>query len=302
MLTVPVARPVPAGRRAPRWGVAVPAAATLVLLTACTLPALPPGAPGAASPAVGTPAAADRPAADPTAPEPPAAPDVGHVRSGVAVASGPVTLWVRPDATTSVAVVSKPDGSATFDVALAGTAAGTPASRPATATVHIAAPDGMTLEVLADSSVLVRDASGGAVGGLAPLDPAAVGLDARYQPLSPELLAMEIRLDGARPAPGATVSGWLGSETIHSLDWGHREGGRSLAVEPTAWARAGGRSAEEVLRATLAALEPETDSATMFEQLVCHATFAPDKHTWNLEPWRPDVGAVDVILAGCNPV
>jgi hypothetical protein len=39
----------------------------------------------------------------------------------------------------------------------------------------------------------------------------------------------------------------------------------------------------------------------MHDQLVCHGIGAPDKATWNLEPWRPDVGLLAVLAAGCNP-
>ncbi len=39
----------------------------------------------------------------------------------------------------------------------------------------------------------------------------------------------------------------------------------------------------------------------MHDQLTCHALGAPDKETWNLEPWRPDVGLLAVLAAACNP-
>ncbi|CPU68017.1 Protein of uncharacterised function (DUF2599) [Mycobacteroides abscessus] len=49
------------------------------------------------------------------------------------------------------------------------------------------------------------------------------------------------------------------------------------------------------------AAEPEADTPTMHDQLVCHAVGAPDKATWNLEPWRPDVGLLATMSARCNP-
>jgi Protein of unknown function (DUF2599) len=36
-------------------------------------------------------------------------------------------------------------------------------------------------------------------------------------------------------------------------------------------------------------------------QLRCHAVFVPDKPTWDLESWRPDVGYAKTVLAECNP-
>ncbi|MCO7275335.1 MULTISPECIES: DUF2599 domain-containing protein [Cellulosimicrobium] len=93
----------------------------------------------------------------------------------------------------------------------------------------------------------------------------------------------------------------LGTQAVRSTDWGEREGGRSLAVDPTAWARAAGQAGQELVWAQVVAAEPEADTPTMHDQLVCHAVGAPDKATWNLEPWRPDVGLLATMAARCNP-
>ncbi|WP_253705761.1 DUF2599 domain-containing protein [Cellulosimicrobium sp. 72-3] len=94
----------------------------------------------------------------------------------------------------------------------------------------------------------------------------------------------------------------LGTRAVRSTGWGEREGGRSLAVDPTAWARAAGQAGRELVWAQVVAAEPEADTPTMHDQLVCHAVGAPDKATWNLEPWRPDVGLLATMSARCNPV
>ncbi|MEV8030311.1 DUF2599 domain-containing protein [Cellulosimicrobium funkei] len=93
----------------------------------------------------------------------------------------------------------------------------------------------------------------------------------------------------------------LGTRAVRSTDWGEREGGRSLAVDPTAWARGAGQAGQELVWAQVVAAEPEADTPTMHDQLVCHAVGAPDKATWNLEPWRPDVGLLATMSARCNP-
>ncbi|WP_415297824.1 DUF2599 domain-containing protein [Cellulosimicrobium sp. SJTW-1] len=93
----------------------------------------------------------------------------------------------------------------------------------------------------------------------------------------------------------------LGTRAVRSTGWGEREGGRSLAVDPTAWARAAGQAGRELVWAQIVAAEPEADTPTMHDQLVCHAVGAPDKATWNLEPWRPDVGLLATMSARCNP-
>ncbi|WP_216077727.1 DUF2599 domain-containing protein [Isoptericola sediminis] len=107
--------------------------------------------------------------------------------------------------------------------------------------------------------------------------------------------------DGGTSDPG-DVSTTVGTRGLVDATWGEREGGRSLAVDPTAWARSAGVAGVELVRAELAAADPEADTATMHDQLRCHALGAPDKDTWNLEPWRPDVGLVAVLAARCNPV
>lgn len=93
----------------------------------------------------------------------------------------------------------------------------------------------------------------------------------------------------------------LGTRAVRSTDWGEREGGRSLAVDPTAWARGAGQAGRELVWAQVVAAEPEADTPTMHDQLVCHAVGAPNKATWNLEPWRPDVGLLATMSARCNP-
>lgn len=111
--------------------------------------------------------------------------------------------------------------------------------------------------------------------------------------------------DAGRTAGGGAAA-WdvvvpLGTRAVRSTDWGEREGGRSLAVDPTAWARTAGQAGQELVWAQLVAAEPEVDTPTMHDQLVCHAVGAPDKATWNLEPWRPDVGLLATMAARCNP-
>jgi hypothetical protein len=52
-------------------------------------------------------------------------------------------------------------------------------------------------------------------------------------------------------------------------------------------------------------LEPDADQPNMRDQFRCHVEFAriaePDKPSWNLELWRPDVGYLATVLAQCNP-
>lgn len=98
-----------------------------------------------------------------------------------------------------------------------------------------------------------------------------------------------------------------GQGYVERVEWTRVGDTASLRVYPTA----AGRQAStrlvgpdqawgEVLR-----LAPDADKPGMRDQFVCHwrlAEFAqPGKVSWNLEPWRPSVGAVAMITSRCNP-
>ena len=57
--------------------------------------------------------------------------------------------------------------------------------------------------------------------------------------------------------------------------------------------------------AEVVALDPTADSPGMREQFACHWRFArivaPDKTSWNLEPWRPVVTDAEMVASRCNP-
>jgi hypothetical protein len=158
----------------------------------------------------------------------------------------------------------------------------------------IAPPDGTTAEALADGSVVLR-ADGVFVAGLT-----GVGTEGGFAPVA------TVQADGLLAWTGDAGSGaavTLATAAVRDATWADRddEGGRSLQVVPTTWARTGGLAAEEGVWAQLVALEPEADSQAMHDQLTCHTIGAPDKASWNLEPWRPDVGLLATLAARCNP-
>jgi hypothetical protein len=219
-----------------------------------------------------------------------AAPD-----ADAALTSGTLTLTVRADHPT---ITPQPDGSVQAVVPL-------PADLPADA-AQLFAPPGTTFEVQLDGSVVARDLSGGFVGGLA--SPTATTDDgtlvrARFEAAGTQGLRVVVSraLVGSTERTSGAATVWLGTTLVTSATWGEREGGRSLAVDPTPWARAGGLAAQDATWAAVVALAPDVDTNAMHDQFLCHALGAADKATWNLEPWRPDVGSMATLVARCNP-
>ncbi|HEX7805241.1 MAG TPA: DUF2599 domain-containing protein [Cellulomonas sp.] len=223
------------------------------------------------------------------------APEDAAPGADVALKSGALTLTLRADRPT---ITPQPDGSVQASIPL-------PADLPADA-AQLISPPGMTFEVQLDGSVVVRDPAGAFLGGLA--SPTATADDgtvvrARFEAAGTQGLRVVVSgaLLGSTGSTSGTATVWLGTSVLTSATWGEREGGRSLAVDPTLWARAGGLAAEDATWAAVVALAPEADTNGMHDQFLCHALGAADKATWNLEPWRPDVGSMATLVARCNP-
>ena len=206
------------------------------------------------------------------------------------------------------------DGGATTSTT-DGTAAGTADDPTATATLDLVSPADGSLLRNGDGSLSVLDAAGTPLGGLsAPeaTEPSGATVRAGVLVVAPTRAEVRVKVVGATPSGTAgtlasappddvTVTTWLGAQGVRSATWGNREGGRSLAVDPTPWARQSGLVGEETAWAQLVASEPEAGSRTMRDQFDCHSLGATDKATWNLEPWRPDVGFLATAAARCNP-
>jgi Protein of unknown function (DUF2599) len=95
---------------------------------------------------------------------------------------------------------------------------------------------------------------------------------------------------------------------VATARWGSTSLGFRLRVSPTSYGRRYAvREAARALHQALTAAQPAplTLSAAMhhslLDQLRCHAAFAAQKPTWDLESWRPDVGYTKTVLAACNP-
>lgn len=267
----------------------LPAAALLgsALLAGCTADQ----APGPTSPA---------PATTGSSPDGGASPDAGVVRAdGTPVASGPVMLSVLAPGDPPTTTPAEDDA-----VLLVVTV---PADDPAATLVTVATiapPEGGSVDVLDDLSAVVRDADGTVLAGLTvPLLDDPAGRTVRVRTADDGAVTWLAEGAAGSGAAGGTVTATFAATAVLDATWRDLadEGGRSLAVEPAAWARRGSLAAEEAVWSALVAAEPEADAQNVRDQLTCHLIGAPDKATWNLEPWRPDVGLLETIAALCNP-
>lgn len=107
------------------------------------------------------------------------------------------------------------------------------------------------------------------------------------------------------PAPSPTPVS-LPGPYVAAATWADTELGSTLEVAPTPAGRAtrGPADAATAWREVLA-LAPGADAPGMWEQFLCHWTWArilePGKPTWNVEPWRPVVDEGAMLAEGCNP-
>jgi hypothetical protein len=232
----------------------------------------------------------ESPRPDPSLPEP--EPTTAAEVRALSPAPGPDWPSVAPLGDQEMTVEETADGSERITW--------TPPDDDAEHLALIAAPAGGTLEPRADGSVVVRGPDGAAVSAIAPLTTGA------YAVRAPDLLALTdtaMGLTDLKAGSGpAGITLWIGRTALSSATWGEREGGRSLAVVPTEWARAAGEAGQVLLWAQVVEQVPEADSNTMRDQLTCHLLGALDKTAWNIEPWRPDVGLLATLAAECNPV
>lgn len=285
-------------RRRVRAGRAFALVCVLVgLATACT--AGDPSGPAAARPtaSTATPAPTDPSAAD--------------VRTrGLAVTANGVSAAAVPDASVTADASADADGSARLHLVVKdGAAGGSPTTAPTGPTASapsavplawLTGPAGSTAAVLEDGSAVISASDGSFLLGLSAPTPSA-----RFTVVGTP--ATVLRIDhvtatglGAT-ATGGPVTTWLSGTAVVTATWGVAEGGRSLEVTPSEWARSGTLAAQQALWSQLVAQHPDANSPTMHEQLLCHVLGAAGKSTWHIEPWRPQVDALTMLRTRCNP-
>ncbi|WP_194827748.1 DUF2599 domain-containing protein [Nocardia sp. XZ_19_231] len=106
--------------------------------------------------------------------------------------------------------------------------------------------------------------------------------------------------------PTTTVDPYAGLPLIDHVSWTENVDGPRLLVVPTqAGRKTGAPGTDELAWQEVRALDADADAPGMRDQFLCHWVWArmvaPDKPSWNLEPWRPDVGYQATVAANCNP-
>lgn len=105
---------------------------------------------------------------------------------------------------------------------------------------------------------------------------------------------------------------YLGLDVISRADWSLEWNfGRVLHVTPTGWSRANaggyisGVSGWDELYSKYRNRGLNTNVEGLRDQYICHqqivAIRAPNRPTWNLDEWRPDVSYAATVNASCNP-
>ncbi|MGW6726098.1 DUF2599 domain-containing protein [Nocardia sp. NPDC055029] len=106
--------------------------------------------------------------------------------------------------------------------------------------------------------------------------------------------------------PTTTVDPYAGLPLIDHVTWTETIDGARLLVVPTvAGRKTSTPGTDELAWQEVLALDADADAPGMRDQFLCHWVWArmvaPDKPSWNLEPWRPDVGYSATVSANCNP-
>jgi Protein of unknown function (DUF2599) len=103
---------------------------------------------------------------------------------------------------------------------------------------------------------------------------------------------------------------WLGKDLIDHATWVHHAEGWTLQVTPTGWQRFWNgywpaSAGWDELYSKYRNLGLNTNLQGMRDQYICHVQIvsvrAPNRPTWNLDEWRPNVGYVQTINSSCNP-
>jgi hypothetical protein len=174
-------------------------------------------------------------------------------------------------------------------------------------------PTGSTLVTDDNGAVLAVTGDGALIGGLAPpwaLDGQHQKVPTHYEVRGNSVVQV-VEHKGAGVHYPVVADPYLGIDLISSARWVLHDEGWTLEVTPTWWARANaggylpGANGWDELYAKYHNLGLCCNLTGMRDQYICHqqivAVRDPNKPTWNIDEWRPDVGYPETVNASCNP-
>lgn len=145
-----------------------------------------------------------------------------------------------------------------------------------------------------------------AISGCETDQPASVAATTLDPPAVTTSIAATATSISTSSAATPTVDPYADQALIDHIEWTVAIDGPRLLVFPTPAGRhttfpgSEDRAWQEVLAQSAAA-----DTPGMRDQFVCHwhwaRMVAPNKPSWNLEPWRPALDYQAIVQAGCNP-
>lgn len=181
------------------------------------------------------------------------------------------------------------------------------ADSPTEYTYEVEVPEGGRLVVEDDMSVSILDSGDNWAGGIA----APWAADAKGDPVPTTYrvegnhVVQEIRADENASYP-ITADPWLGKTLISKVTLSYVVGkGTTYKVYPTTWGRWTGSGARWSAWKEVIAINSRINRGNLKDQFYCHFDVvrlrAPNKASWNLDSWRPDVSYASTIRQDCNP-
>ncbi|MGL5828365.1 MAG: DUF2599 domain-containing protein [Angustibacter sp.] len=171
-------------------------------------------------------------------------------------------------------------------------------------------PEGSLITLQDNGGVLIVDARGYFVGGLAPpwaKDRSGGDIPTRYVVKGSSITQVVDHRQAGIQYP-VTADPWIFRDLISSATWRYESGrGYTLQVTPTSWSRAFGGSYAvgaagwSELYAKYSSRGLNTNLDGMRDQFICHQQFAFDKSTYNLDEWRPNYSYASTVNSYCNP-
>lgn len=179
---------------------------------------------------------------------------------------------------------------------------------------HVDLPAGGRIEKDDSGGLLVLDSQDALIGGFAApwaVDSVGEKIPTHYE-VRGDLVVQVVEHLGRNTSYPVVADPWLWRDLISSASWRYISPyGYSLYVVPTRWARLFpgsypvGVAGWNELYSKYKDRGLNVNLGGMKDQFICHqqvvAVVEPNKPSWNIDEWRPDVSYLGTVNARCNP-